>query len=225
MDLRSVCTLLENNVASSAFLILSNHVKVLNNKVFANKSTTNEGYVIYAESDILDRTGRGYLDRIAMTLAGYAAENIVLGDATDGISSDFETATKIARAMAINFGMSPDGNLVVGPILGSDQRDTAVVEKRMQNILDAGYKRAQDLLVQHAELWREMTVVLSKKGVIERPELLDLVRKHWHNTEELGAIVTGKGREALGCPAMDYFLSGKPIALPKSASLFSRIMH
>ena len=53
-----------------------------------------------------------FLDDIAMSLGGYAAEKMIFGDITTGPSNDLQVATNLARAMVTRWGMSDE----IGPI-------------------------------------------------------------------------------------------------------------
>ncbi len=53
-----------------------------------------------------------FIDDIAMSLGGYAAEQMIFGDITTGPSSDLQVATNLARAMVTRWGMSD----VIGPV-------------------------------------------------------------------------------------------------------------
>jgi cell division protease FtsH len=65
------------------------------------------GYTLSLPTD--DRklhSRKSFIDEIAMTLGGYAAEEIVYGDITTGPSGDLQQATVKARDMVVRYGMS-----------------------------------------------------------------------------------------------------------------------
>ena len=82
------------------------------------------------------------LDELAMIFGGRAAEEIVFGDVTTGASDDIDRATKMARKMVCEWGMSALGPQALGhhedqPFLGRDMRaepdysdDVAVADRR-----------------------------------------------------------------------------------------------
>ena len=82
------------------------------------------------------------LDELAMIFGGRAAEEIVFGDVTTGASDDIDRATKMARKMVCEWGMSALGPQALGhhenqPFLGRDIRsepdysdDVAVADRR-----------------------------------------------------------------------------------------------
>ncbi|MBC7645829.1 MAG: ATP-dependent zinc metalloprotease FtsH, partial [Pseudopedobacter sp.] len=64
------------------------------------------GYMMPTPQDRMHYTENVLLDRIAVFLAGRAAEEIVFGDVSTGASNDFQRATSIARKMVTEWGMS-----------------------------------------------------------------------------------------------------------------------
>jgi cell division protease FtsH len=112
------------------------------------------------EEDVNYVTRSRIKDRIVMSLAGRAAEEIVFGEITTGASSDLEHVTKNARAMVTRFGMSDKlGPMMFGQkeemiFLGreiSEQRDysEAVAEEiddEVRGIVTWAYDEARRLI-------------------------------------------------------------------------------
>ncbi len=113
------------------------------------------------EQDKLQQTKSELEDTIAVMLGGRAAEMEVFNELTGGASNDIERATRIARAMVTEFGMS-----VLGPINFNPEYDTRygraiyepyVISDRMKQqvddavsaIIDKEVKRVQLLLKKH----------------------------------------------------------------------------
>lgn len=113
------------------------------------------------ERDKFQTTKKELIDEIAVLLGGRAAEIIVFDDLTAGASSDIDRATRIARAMVMDYGMS---NL--GPMNFSPQYETNYnrswaeptkisddlqkqVDQEVQKFIEAGQKRALTLLKKH----------------------------------------------------------------------------
>ncbi len=67
------------------------------------------------ERDKLQTTKSELLDEISVLLGGRAAERLVFNELTAGASSDIDRATRIARAMVIEYGMSKLGAMFFGP--------------------------------------------------------------------------------------------------------------
>ncbi len=115
-----------------------------------------------------DRTlmSRGkFLDDLAFTLGGRAAEEIVFNDITSGASNDLERVTRMARSMVTRLGMSPElGPMVYGQkeeliFLGreiSEQRDYSeavaeIIDQEVRRLVNEAYDRAKTILIEYRE--------------------------------------------------------------------------
>lgn len=130
-------------------------------------------------------------DRITMTMGGRIAEEIVFGDITAGASSDIDHATKIARRMVTEWGMSKNlGFINLGSsnevFIGRDyqtqvnysEKTAALIDEEIKGILDKCYKKGKDLLTKNRKILENMAQLLLLKETIY--------------TEEVQAIVDGK---------------------------------
>jgi cell division protease FtsH len=122
------------------------------------------------------------MDRLAVLLAGRAAEHIVFGKLSTGASNDLERATDLARRMVCEFGMSG----AVGPVsfAGRDRSDrgtgmseevTARVEAEVQTLLSRAFDRACRDLTTHRRALDGVAAALLERGSLEREELLGLM--------------------------------------------------
>ncbi len=116
------------------------------------------GYVINDLSQEL-RTKNDLLNRICISLGGYAAEEVFYGkdNVSIGTVQDLQQATALARKMVECFGMSDDiGRMALtistSRYLGSNTAYTCsndyrtIADKAVQDILNEQYKRALDIL-------------------------------------------------------------------------------
>jgi cell division protease FtsH len=128
-------------------------------------------------------------DEIAGALAGRAAEELVFGEVTTGASSDLERATKLARSMVTQYGMSA----LLGPrtfgqkeelvFLGreiSEQRDygdevARQIDSEVKRIIDAAYENAKSILSQHRDKLDRLAKRLIEVETLEGPELAALL--------------------------------------------------
>ena len=67
------------------------------------------------EKDRLHETKSHLIDEIAMTMGGRAAEEVIFNEQTSGASNDIDQATRIAKYMVMEFGMSDLGPVNFGP--------------------------------------------------------------------------------------------------------------
>ena len=128
-------------------------------------------------------------DDIAGTLAGRAAEQLVFGDITTGSSSDLEKATKLARSMVTQYGMSE----VLGPrtfgqkeelvFLGreiSEQRDYSEevarqIDAEVKKIIDKAYERALAVLLDNRDKLDILARTLIERETVDGEELKALL--------------------------------------------------
>ena len=132
-----------------------------------------------------------FLDELAMSLGGYAAEKIVFDDITTGASDDLKKATDLARSLVTRFGMSEKiGPMTLGEkeeliFLGRElsternySEDTArIIDQEVKKLMDNAYERAIEILTRRREKLEEIAKVLIEKETIEREEFEKLVKE------------------------------------------------
>jgi cell division protease FtsH len=121
------------------------------------------------------------LDRLAVMMGGRAAENLALGTMTSGAENDLKQATKLARRMVLDWGMSERlGHLAFGGerqhvFLGEEiaqrreySEETAhQVDEEIKAILDESYERAWTTLKAYRD-----ALDLVADALLEREEVL-----------------------------------------------------
>ena len=124
------------------------------------------------------------LDDIVMTMGGRAAEEIIIKDFTSGASSDIKHASKIARAMVTELGMSDK----VGPVnYGSDDqifvgRDyqtrtsysealAKLIDEEVESIIKNAHEKAQKMLSENKEILDKMARLLIERETIYSEEV------------------------------------------------------
>ncbi len=135
------------------------------------------------------RRRKEYLEDLAMTLGGYAAERLVYGDVTPGASNDMQNATRLAKTMVTQWGMSD----ALGPraygehsemiFLGreiSEHKDYSeskaeLIDKEIDALIQGGLASATALLTQHRETLDRLAEYLVKHETIERDEVERIV--------------------------------------------------
>lgn len=135
------------------------------------------------------RRRKEYLEDLAMTLGGYAAERLVYGDVTPGASNDMQNATRLAKTMVTQWGMSD----ALGPraygehsemiFLGreiSEHKDYSeskaeLIDKEIDALIQGGLASATALLTQHRATLDRLAEYLVKHETIERDEVERIV--------------------------------------------------
>ncbi len=126
-----------------------------------------------------------FLDDLAFTLGGRAAEELVFDDITSGASNDLERVTQMARTMVTRLGMSEDlGPLVYGKrdeliFLGreiSEQRDYSEaiaeqIDEEVRTLINTAYQRAITVLTEYRDKLDEVALRLLEVETISRSDL------------------------------------------------------
>ena len=121
------------------------------------------------------------LGRIVVALGGRAAEETCLNEITTGAQSDLQQATRLARKMICEYGMSDRlGTLTLGRhehqlFLGRDmmeQRDYSeetakAIDNEVRDFIDTAYQRAKKILIDHRDQLDILAKNLMEKEVID----------------------------------------------------------
>jgi cell division protease FtsH len=150
--------------------------------------------------DRYTQTRAEILDQLVYALGGRAAEELVFHEPTTGASNDIEKATKLARAMVTEYGMSTKlGAVKYGtgdaePFMGRDyghQRDysediAADIDSEVRDLIEGAHDEAWEILVQYRDALDAMVLELVEKETLAKDDLeriLAPVRKRPpHNT-------------------------------------------
>ena len=148
------------------------------------------GYTMYRPSEDKSFMSKTEMEEnIVSLLGGRVAEALVLGDISTGASNDIERATKIARAMVTKYGMSSvlgtisfgSGNEEV--FLGRDlaqskdysDETATLIDVEVKKIIDAAYRRAEELLNANMSKLHAVAGVLLEKEKIDGDEFSEIM--------------------------------------------------
>ncbi|MCL2864227.1 MAG: ATP-dependent zinc metalloprotease FtsH [Lachnospiraceae bacterium] len=121
-------------------------------------------------------------------LAGRAAEELVFDTVTTGASNDIEQATKIARSMITQYGMSEKFGLMGlesvqsryldGRAVMTCGEDTAAeIDKEIMEMLRNAYEEAKRLLKENRAALDQIAAFLIEKETITGKEFMEILRK------------------------------------------------
>lgn len=149
--------------------------------------------MVLPEKDHLTMKKVQLLDKIAMTLGGRIAEEIIYGKEfiTTGASNDLEKVTQMARAMVTKYGMSEKlGNLAYGKsedhvFMGRDfghQRDyseeiAAEIDNEVQRIVNEQYELAKTLLIDNRDMLDTIAHKLLEMETLDEKEFVELMEQ------------------------------------------------
>ena len=128
------------------------------------------------------------LEQITGLLGGRTAEEITFGEITTGAHNDFEKATKIARAMVTEYGMSDLGPLQFeqqegSVFLGRDYNKTQhfsnevanEIDMEMRKIINNCHKKAKEIINKHKDLLKLIAETLLEYETLTKEQIDYLV--------------------------------------------------
>ena len=127
-------------------------------------------------------------EELVTMLAGRAAESIVFDSVTTGASNDIEQATKLARAMITQYGMSEKFGLIglttvedqyLGgrATLNCGEATAAEIDQEVMKILKAAYDQALALLADNRDCLDKIAVFLIERETITGKEFMKIFRE------------------------------------------------
>ncbi len=133
--------------------------------------------------------------RIVTYMGGRAAEEIVFDSVTTGASNDIEQATKMARAMVTQYGMSErfglmglvtveDKYLEGRASLNCGEETAAQIDQEVMKILKESYDEAMRLLRENRDILNEISEYLYEHETITGKEFMQIFRELKGITEE-----------------------------------------
>jgi len=144
------------------------------------------GYtMVMPDQDKYSQTRGQLLDQLAYMLGGRAAEELIFHDPTTGASNDIEKATKVARAMVTQFGMTESlGAVRYGsddrePFLGMEMgqsstispQTAAVIDAEVANLINNAHQEAFDTLVDNRDVLDELVRQLLEHETLDKEQV------------------------------------------------------
>jgi cell division protease FtsH len=144
------------------------------------------GYTLtLPERDKFLTTREQLRDELAMLMGGRVAEELVAGDVTTGAGNDIERATKVARQMVTEYGMSDiigprtlgvkQGEVFLGRDWGStpDYSDAVAfeIDTEVRQLIDEAHDVALDILSEHRAKLDALAKILVEKETLAREEV------------------------------------------------------
>ena len=130
------------------------------------------------------RTQKQLKETITGYLGGRVAEEIVFKDVSTGASNDFENATKLARAMVTEYGMSPlgpiqyeqpNGSVFLGRDYLKDKNfsDQVAMEidKEVRNIIEECYAECKNVISSNMDLLNNIASYLLKLETLNKADI------------------------------------------------------
>ena len=177
--------------------------------------------------------------RLVFAMGGRAAEELVFGLPTTGASADIEQATKIARAMVTEYGMSPE----LGPVkYGEEQGDpfvgrggsgtldyspdvAAKIDQQVRLLINKAHDEAYAILKENRDTLDVLAEKLLEKETLRRPDLevifTDVVPRERLNFFDSDTKHPADGREPVKTPVELAIERGEEP--PKRVNIFAPV--
>jgi len=150
------------------------------------------GYVMSLPEDRALYSREFFDDQIAMALGGRASEEHFFGRVTTGASNDLQNATRLARAMVMEYGMSDKLGLPTygggsnSPFVGREMglfgggRDYSeeaaqAIDAEVKRILEENYARALGVIEQNHDRMIQLATTLMDVETLDRPAFEELM--------------------------------------------------
>ena len=173
------------------------------------------------------RTKTDLLDTICGFLGGRIAEEITFNEVSTGASNDFQQATKIARAMVTEYGMSnlgpmqyeqPQGSVFLGRDYLKDKNfsDQVALEidRETRAIIENCYDRAKKVILDNHELLEKITYYLLKIETLTKSDIDEIESTgalKWYDDKELAKLAEKEEANSLEEKASDVVDIDSPI--------------
>jgi cell division protease FtsH len=140
-------------------------------------------------ADRTHETKSRILEQITAMLGGRAAEQVIFKEMTSGAASDISQATKLARAMVVEWGMSGLGPINLGPEMGlgefgqpewyEQSSISPAMQERIDNevkkIVDSSYKNAVKVIKARKKALDKVAEKLLVKETLDREDFEKIV--------------------------------------------------
>ena len=152
------------------------------------------------------RTRDELMAKIAVSMGGRAAEEVVMNTMTNGASQDIQEATNIARSMVAMYGMSDEiGMVALGSVrnqyldggygLDCAQDTAAIMDREVKRILDECYKDAVQVICDNREDMDKVVAYLLEKETITGGEMVAILEGRDPATVEEAYASTRRSEE------------------------------
>jgi cell division protease FtsH len=141
------------------------------------------------EKDRVTNWKKEVLDYLIVVMGGRVAEEIFLGDVSSGASADIQQATRCAKAMVCDWGMSDKLGMVqygdsssmnffgrdVGSARGYSEKTAEAIDAEVLQIVTAAYDKARGMILSHRDAMEKITAALLEYETLDGKHIRDIV--------------------------------------------------
>ena len=171
------------------------------------------GYTLMLpEQETYFETKRSLLDQITGLLGGRVAEEITFNEVSTGASNDFQRATRIARSMVTEYGMSSLGPVQYEQQTGSvflgrdymkeknfSDQIALEIDRETRKIIEECYEDCKKIITENIDLLNTIAEYLKKVETLTKADIDEIAEtlhlKRWDNREQLKAEKAAKEAE------------------------------
>jgi cell division protease FtsH len=150
------------------------------------------GYVMSLPEDRMALSREQFEDQIAFAFGGRSAEEVFFGRITTGAAADLQQATRIARAMVMQYGMSEtlglrtfgeqQGSIFLGREMsyGRDYGEDSAkaIDEEVNSILERNYQRARRIVEENKDRLVALAETLMRVETLDREEFEELMNRN-----------------------------------------------
>ena len=141
------------------------------------------------EKDKYHHTRKQLLALLTNIMGGRIAEEVIFGDSTSGASGDIKQATRLARSMVTEWGMSEKIGMVNVSdreehlFLGRDlfrprevsEQTSREIDEEVRSIIDQCYVRARDIITEHRDKLVALAEALLEYETLDASEVGEII--------------------------------------------------
>ena len=178
-----------HEVGHALITCLMKHTEPVQKITIVPRTMGSLGYTMQVpEEEKFLQTKDELIARIVTLLGGRAAEEIVFNTATSGASNDIERATKIARTMVSQLGMSEEFGLMGlesvenqyldgRSVLNCSDKTASRLDEEVNRMLKEYYEKAKSLLSENIMCLDRVAEYLIEKETITGKEFMEIVNQ------------------------------------------------
>ncbi len=145
------------------------------------------------EKDRYTNWKKEILDKIIVIMGGRVAEEVFLGDISNGAASDIQQATWYAKKMVCEWGMSEKLGMVqygeesamsflgrdLGHSRGYSEETAREIDREVLTLVNTAYAEAQRIITEHRDAMEKITLALLEYETLDGKHIRDII-EHGH---------------------------------------------
>jgi cell division protease FtsH len=145
------------------------------------------------EKDRYTNWKKEILDKIIVIMGGRVAEEIFLGDVSNGAASDIQQATWYSKKMVCEWGMSEKLGMVqygeesamsflgrdLGHSRGYSEETAREIDREVLTLVNTAYAEAQRIITEHRDAMEKITLALLEYETLDGKHIRDII-EHGH---------------------------------------------